>query len=199
VNPARTALLSSVVALLLSGVPTATLAGPTIHWGQYATVQSDTDGNGLYTYSLTAGTDPLTFIAGQDHILELTFYGMEQINDTPDWESSSPAADLICWTYTGADPLTLGDTPIVFSAQSSVNESHVWPVATGNPSAPYGLVAGETESGGPYGLDAFQYQFDDANHVEKRIDGEQVEPVDLHVAPGRERAGDIDTAGPPPG
>jgi len=144
-----------MAALLLATAPAAALAGPTIHWGQYATVRSETDGNGLYTYSLTAGTDPLTFIAGQGHVLELSFHGMRQIRDTAGWESSSPSENLVRWTYIGADPLTLGDTPIVFSAQSSISEFRVWPVDLGNPPAPSGLVVGETESV-PYGIDAFE-------------------------------------------
>lgn len=154
-KPTSFAALTLAAPLLLSALLPVTLAGPTIHWGQYATVQSETDGNGLYTYTLTAGTDPLTFFAGQDDMLELTFYGMQDLYDTPGWESASLPDDVICWTYTGTDPLVLSETPIVFSAQSSITASQVWPVDLSNPSAPQAFVIGEADPE-PYGLDVFQ-------------------------------------------
>jgi hypothetical protein len=99
-RPIHHAFFGILAGLFLSAVPATTLASPTIYWGQYATVQSDTDGNGLFTYALTAGTDPLTFIMGGNHTFEFAFYGMQEIYDTPDWESSLsglPVA-LRAWT-----------------------------------------------------------------------------------------------------
>lgn len=155
-RPLHHAFFDILAGLLLSGVAATTLASPTIYWGQYATVQSETDGNGLFTYALTAGTDPLTFIMGGNHFFELTFHGMQDIYDTPNWESSHASGqDIVRWTYTGADPLTLGDTPIVFSAQSTIPDARFWEFSPGPPYVSHGLLVGEVAPPDPYANDMF--------------------------------------------
>ena len=155
-RPIHHAFFGILAGLFLSAVPATTIASPTIYWGQYATVQSETDGNGLFTYALTAGTDPLTFIMGGNHTFELTFYGMQKIYDTPDWESSYlPEYDIVRWTYTGTDPVTLNESPIVFSAQSAISDAQLWEFSPGPPYVSYGVLVGQVAPPDPYPNDMF--------------------------------------------
>jgi|GEM_PF-591165 len=88
-------------------------------------VQSTTDSNGLFTYTVLRGPEPYVW-GGSNATLSLAFpvLGMQSASASPGWSVTSTAAGVI-WSYTGAVTWLVDTAPAIFAVSSAL----VMPVA----------------------------------------------------------------------
>jgi len=89
-------------------------------FGAMISVQSGTDSNGVYFYSIASGDESLTF--GGDGILALRIpsQAVQDIFSPAGW-TSELSDNVVIWSCTNNDACII-DQPIVFSLKSSVTE-----------------------------------------------------------------------------
>ena len=89
-------------------------------FGTMISVQSGTDSNGVYFYSITSGDEQLTF--GGDGILALRIpsKSVQDVFSPAGW-TSELSDSVVIWSCTNNDAC-ITDQPIVFSLKSSVAE-----------------------------------------------------------------------------
>jgi hypothetical protein len=83
-------------------------------------VQSATDSNGLFTYTVQRGNEPYLW-GGSEHLPSLTLpaLGVLSVTTPPGWTAMATGATAITWSHTGTGTWFLDSTPIVFTLQSA--------------------------------------------------------------------------------
>jgi hypothetical protein len=83
-------------------------------------VQSATDSNGLFTYTVQRGNEPYLW-GGSEQLpsVVLPALGVLSVTTPPGWSAITTGATAITWSYTGTGTWFLDSTPIVFTLQSA--------------------------------------------------------------------------------
>jgi len=107
-------------------------------FGSMVSVQSGTDSNGVYFYSVTSGDESLTF--GGDGILALRVpsQAVQDIFSPAGW-TSELSDNVVIWSCTNNDAC-ITDQPVVFSLKSYVTEGTNYSISSDN--YPAGKVFG---------------------------------------------------------
>ncbi|MCK5851850.1 hypothetical protein KAH27_02365 [bacterium] len=101
-------------------------------------VQSSTDSNGVYFYSVTSGDEPLTFGGNEILGLRIPSQAVQDIFSPEGW-TSELSDNVVIWNCTNSDAY-ITDQPIVFSLTSSITEGTNYSMSSDN--YPAGKVLG---------------------------------------------------------
>jgi hypothetical protein len=125
-------------------------------------VQSTSDGNGNFAYTLWGSSDnpdfSFYFTPGSGTI-SLQACGVLDIQTPPGWQGSVSSGGLVTWQYAGPGGAWLHDVPVTFGVHSSISEATLYDGETlyprGMTSGPY-CEYGNPNNGG-WGTESFSY------------------------------------------
>ena len=126
------------------------------------TVNSTTDGNGLFSYTFSLGPDPYAWCISQANGggIQIQSYGIFDLRSPPGWNATVQPSGLITWQPSGSDPVYVGQPSLTFSVQSSSTEAITYdqsdePYPTGTL---FGVVCSLPDHEGiALGLEGFSY------------------------------------------
>ena len=110
----------------------------------YVSVESDTDNNGSFTYSVTKNPESYT-LGGSDGLLSLTLkaYHVIDVTSPAGWTWTNTGAQTYTWICTNAALSIIGSTPLVFGLESASILSYTFNNPDYSSLYPQGTIAGE--------------------------------------------------------
>ena len=108
------------------------------------TVQSSTDSNGFYSYTLTCGDEPYWF-GGDSNVLGISVLSraIVAIFDPPGWSSSTDTQSRITWRRSDGTAWLCGTNAVTFSLTSSIKDPVLYDEPIDSTAYPRGTVVGE--------------------------------------------------------
>ena len=120
------------------------VSGPCTLNAAMLSVQSSTDSNGLYSYTVTRGLDSYLWGGGSNMLsIVIPTLGLVATYDPPGWVSASNLPDSVVWRYTGTDTWVVENGPVTFSLRSSYPEPALYDGTAGSGMYQRGMVLGE--------------------------------------------------------
>jgi hypothetical protein len=111
--------------------------------GDLVAWESDTDGNGLFSYTCTKGDEPFLFgLEDGSGGIAIKSYGVLEVYNPPGWTSETGTNGYISWSYTNQGIWFIEDIPVTFSVLSSYTNTILYDRPLSDPSYSRGIVFG---------------------------------------------------------
>ncbi len=110
--------------------------------GGLISVESYTDSNGFFRYTVNKGDEPFLFGGGSNLCFQVQSYGASSIIDPSGWQSTMEASEIISWKFTNQNPTTI-DSTIQFSVQSDITDFVNYNQMEPNVNYPLGIIFGD--------------------------------------------------------
>lgn len=129
--------------------------------GVLITVESYTDSNGFFRYTVNKGDEPFLFGGGSNLCFQVQSYNVITVNNPPGWQPAISASEIISWKFTNQNVTTI-DSTIQFSVQSDINDFVNYNQMEPNINYPLGIIFGDVYNTNktlysPYGSSSTNY------------------------------------------
>jgi len=108
-------------------------------------VESYTDSNGFFRYSVAKGNEPFLFGGGSNLCFQIQSYGALSANSPVGWKSTITDAGIVSWNFTNENA-TIISNPIQFSIQSDITDFVIYNLLEPNANYPSGIIFGDIYS-----------------------------------------------------
>ena len=110
--------------------------------GSLISVESYTDSNGFFRYTVNKGNEPFLFGGASNLCFQVQSYSASIIYDPFGWQSTMNASGLISWKFTNQIATTI-DLPIQFSMQCDVIDFVNYDQMEQSANYPLGIIFGD--------------------------------------------------------
>ncbi len=109
----------------------------------YVSVSSTNNGNGLFSYTFSLGSDSsyVWGVSADNGDISIPSHGILDIISPPGWTATVDSNEIITWQSTSDECVFIGQPSLTFSVQSSSTEAVLYDERFGG-SYPMGLVGG---------------------------------------------------------
>jgi len=110
--------------------------------GALTLVDSYTDNNGFYSYTVSSADAPFLFGGDSNLCFQIQSYAVNNIIDPPGWISTINPDEIVCWRV-ASNNVELIDDPLVFSLNSTMTDWTTYDEVTIDATYPKGIVVGD--------------------------------------------------------